>query len=454
MEDTKLLALTQKLLEEKKYVTLRKILEEEEPVDIGELLEELSLSQLLIVFRLLPKEPAAEVFVYLDGEVQEQLIRSFSDAELKEVLDELYMDDAVDMIEEMPANVVKRILRHASPEMRASINDLLKYPKDSAGSIMTTEYVDLKKDLTIRDAIRRIRRTGVDKETIYTCYVTDSDRVLQGTVSAKDLLLNESDTLIEDIMETSVISVSTLDDKEEVANQLSRYDFIAMPVVDGGGRLVGIVTVDDAIDVITEEATEDIEKMAAISPSDKPYMRTGVFETWKNRIPWLLILLISATFTGLIINANAAMLSTAIFLAAFIPVLMDTAGNTGSQAAVSIIRSLSLDEIDFSDIFMILWKEIRVGALCGVTLAVANFAKILLFDRLICGNESITVMVAFMVSLTLFITVVFAKIIGCALPIITKRLGFDPAIMSSPFVTTITDTFSLLIYFAVAGALL
>lgn len=454
MEDTELLVLTQKLLEEKKYVTLRKILEEEEPVDIGELLEELSPSQLLIVFRLLPKEPAAEVFVYLDGEVQEQLIRSFSDSELKEVLDELYMDDAVDMIEEMPANVVKRILRHASPEMRASINDLLKYPKDSAGSIMTTEYVDLKKDLTIRDAIRRIRRTGVDKETIYTCYVTDSNRVLEGTVSAKDLLLNESDTLIEDIMETSVISVSTLDDKEEVANQLSRYDFIAMPVVDGSGRLVGIVTVDDAIDVITEEATEDIEKMAAISPSDKPYMRTGVFETWKNRIPWLLILLVSATFTGLIINANSAMLSTAIFLAAFIPVLMDTAGNTGSQAAVSIIRSLSLDEIDFSDVFTVLWKEIRVGALCGATLAVANFAKILLFDRLICSNESITLMVAFMVSLTLFITVVFAKIIGCALPIITKRLGFDPAIMSSPFVTTITDTFSLLIYFAVAAALL
>lgn len=454
MEDTELLVLTQKLLEEKKYVTLRKILEEEEPVDIGELLEELSPSQLLIVFRLLPKEPAAEVFVYLDGEVQEQLIRSFSDSELKEVLDELYMDDAVDMIEEMPANVVKRILRHASPEMRASINDLLKYPKDSAGSIMTTEYVDLKKDLTIRDAIRRIRRTGVDKETIYTCYVTDSNRVLEGTVSAKDLLLNESDTLIEDIMETSVISVSTLDDKEEVANQLSRYDFIAMPVVDGSGRLVGIVTVDDAIDVITEEATEDIEKMAAISPSDKPYMRTGVFETWKNRIPWLLILLVSATFTGLIINANSAMLSTAIFLAAFIPVLMDTAGNTGSQAAVSIIRSLSLDEIDFSDVFTVLWKEIRVGALCGATLAVANFVKILLFDRLICSNESITLMVAFMVSLTLFITVVFAKIIGCALPIITKRLGFDPAIMSSPFVTTITDTFSLLIYFAVAAALL
>lgn len=454
MEDTELLVLTQKLLEEKKYVTLRKILEEEEPVDIGELLEELSPSQLLIVFRLLPKEPAAEVFVYLDGEVQEQLIRSFSDSELKEVLDELYMDDAVDMIEEMPANVVKRILRHASPEMRASINDLLKYPKDSAGSIMTTEYVDLKKDLTIRDAIRRIRRTGVDKETIYTCYVTDSNRVLEGTVSAKDLLLNESDTLIEDIMETSVISVSTLDDKEEVANQLSRYDFIAMPVVDGSGRLVGIVTVDDAIDVITEEATEDIEKMAAISPSDKPYMRTGVFETWKNRIPWLLILLVSATFTGLIINANSAMLRTAIFLAAFIPVLMDTAGNTGSQAAVSIIRSLSLDEIDFSDVFTVLWKEIRVGALCGATLAVANFVKILLFDRLICSNESITLMVAFMVSLTLFITVVFAKIIGCALPIITKRLGFDPAIMSSPFVTTITDTFSLLIYFAVAAALL
>ncbi len=454
MEDTKLLALTQKLLDEKKYVTLRKILEEEEPVDIGELFEELSPSQLLIVFRLLPKEPAAEVFVYLDGEVQEQLIRSFSDSELKEVLDELYMDDAVDMIEEMPANVVKRILRHASPEMRASINDLLKYPKDSAGSIMTTEYVDLKKDLTVRDAIRRIRRTGVDKETIYTCYVTDNDRVLQGLVSAKDLLINESDTLIEDIMETSVISVKTLDDKEEVANQLSRYDFIAMPVVDGSGRLVGIVTVDDAIDVITEEATEDIERMAAITPSDKTYMRTGVFETWKKRIPWLLILLVSATFTGLIISANSAMLSSAIFLAAFIPVLMDTGGNTGSQSAVSVIRGLSLDEIEFSDIFKVLWKEFRVGALCGVTLAAANFIKIMLFDRLICGDENITVTVAFLVSLTIFITVLFAKMIGCSLPIISKKLGFDPAIMSSPFVTTIIDTVSLLIYFAAAALIL
>ncbi len=454
MEDTKLLLLTEKLLEEKKFVTLRKILEEEEPADIGELLEELTPSQLLIVFRLLPKEPAAEVFVYLDVETQEQLIHSFSDSELKEVLDELYMDDAVDMIEEMPATVVKRILRHASPEMRASINDLLKYPKDSAGSIMTTEYVDLKKDLTVRDAIRRIRRTGVDKETIYTCYVTDRDRVLQGTVSAKDLLVNESDTLIADIMETSVISVKTLDDKEEVANQLSHYDFLAMPVVDGSGRLVGIVTVDDAIDVITEEATEDIEKMAAISPSDKPYMRTGVFETWKKRIPWLLILLVSATFTGLIISANSAMLSGAIFLAAFIPVIMDTAGNTGSQSAVSIIRSLSLDEIDFSDLLKVLWKEVMVGALCGVTLAVANFGKIMLFDRLICGDENITLTVALVISLTIFITVVIAKIIGCALPIVSKRLGFDPALMSSPFITTIIDTLSLLIYFAVAGLIL
>lgn len=454
MEDTKLLALTQKLLDEKKYVTLRKILEEEEPVDIGELFEELSPSQLLIVFRLLPKEPAAEVFVYLDGEVQEQLIRSFSDSELKEVLDELYMDDAVDMIEEMPANVVKRILRHASPEMRASINDLLKYPKDSAGSIMTTEYVDLKKDLTVRDAIRRIRRTGVDKETIYTCYVTDNDRVLQGMVSAKDLLINSSDTLIEDIMETSVISVKTLDDKEEVANQLSRYDFLAMPVVDGGGRLVGIVTVDDAIDVITEEATEDIERMAAINPSDKTYMRTGVFETWKKRIPWLLILLVSATFTSLIISANTSLLSSAVFLIACIPVLMDTGGNTGSQAAVSIIRSLSLDEIDFSDIYKVIWKEVRVGALCGLTLAGASFVKIMLFDRLICGDEGVTVMIALVVSLTIVITVVFAKLIGCSLPIISKKLGFDPAIMSSPFITTIVDTIALLIYFAVAAILL
>ncbi len=454
MEDTKLLALTQKLLDEKKYVTLRKILEEEEPVDIGELLEELSPSQLLIIFRLLPKEPAAEVFVYLDVELQEQLIRSFSDSELKEVLDELYVDDAVDMIEEMPANVVKRILRHASPEMRASINDLLKYPKDSAGSIMTTEYVDLKKDLTVRDAIRRIRRTGVDKETIYTCYVTDNDRVLQGTVSAKDLLVNESDTLIEDIMETSVISVRTLDDKEEVANQLSRYDFIAMPVVDGSGRLVGIVTVDDAIDVITEEATEDIERMAAISPSDKTYIRTGVFETWKKRIPWLLILLVSATFTGIIISANSAMITGAVFLVAFIPVLMDTAGNTGSQAAVSIIRSLSLDEIDFKDTFTVLWKEVRVGALCGATLAAANFAKIMIFDRLICGDKNITVIVALAVSLSIFISVVFAKMIGCTLPILSKKLGFDPAIMSSPFVTTIVDTVSLLIYFIVARVFL
>ena len=454
MEDMDFFELATRLLNEKKYVTLKKILEEEEPVDIASLLEELPHNQLLLAFRLLPKEPAAEVFAYLDPDQQEALIQSFSDNELREVLDELYIDDAVDMIEEMPANVVKRILRHTSAEMRADINNLLKYPKDSAGSLMTTEYVDLKKMLTVRDAIRHIRRTGIDKETIYTCYVTDENRLLIGYLSVKDLLLNESDTLIEDIMDTSVISVNTMTDKEEVANLLSRYDFIAMPVVDGDGRLVGIVTVDDAIDVITDEATEDIQKMAGIVPTDEDYMKSGVIDIWSKRIPWLLLLMLSATFTGIIISGFESALAACVTLTAFIPMLMDTGGNSGSQSAVTIIRSISLGDVQFSDILKIIWKEIRVAVLCGVTLAGANFVKMMLIDRLLMNNEEVTLLVALVVCLTLVIVIIFAKVIGCSLPLIFDKFGFDPAIMSSPFITTIVDAISLLIYFCIASSIL
>ena len=390
----------------------------------------------------------------MESDAQEMLIRGFSDTELKEVVDELYVDDAVDIIEEMPANVVGRILRSADSQTRQQINNILKYPKDSAGSIMTTEYVDLKKSMTVADAIKRIRRTGVDKETIYTCYVTDSVRRLLGVVSAKALLLAEDDDVLEDIMETNIIYVHTTDDQEEVANQLTKYDFVAIPVVDGEKRLVGIVTFDDAMDILEEETTEDIEKMAAITPSDKPYLRTGVVQIFSKRIPWLLVLMVSATFTGMIISSFEESLAKFAVLTAFIPMLMDTGGNSGSQASVTIIRGLSLHEIEMRDIGRILWKESRVGLLTGATLAVVNFGKIMLVDRMLLGNTSITMAVAAVVCVTLVATVFLAKLVGCSLPILAKRIGFDPAVMASPFITTIVDALSLFIYLQVATAVL
>ena len=420
------------------------------PADIGDLMEERPRESLPLVYRILPKELASEVFVYIDSDTQELLIASFSDSELKEVIDDLYIDDTVDIIEEMPATVVKRILKHAAPEMRIEINKILKYPKDSAGSVMTTEYVDLKKDLTVEDAFLRIRRTAVDKETIYTCYVRDENRHLIGLVTVKDLLLADYQKKISDIMETNIIYVNTSDDKEYVANMFTKYDFTTIPVVDNENRLVGIVTFDDAMDVLQDETTEDIEKMAAISPTDKPYTKMSAVELWKKRIPWLLLLMISATFTGMIISSFEEALASFVVLTSFIPMLMDTGGNSGSQASVTIIRSISLGDIEFKNMPKVVWKEIRVACLCGVTLAAANFVKLLTVDRLLLGNSDITVTVALVVCLTLILTVFCAKIIGCTLPMIAKRIGFDPAVMASPFITTIVDAVSLVVYFRIA----
>ena len=435
------------LLDEKKYSELKNLLSEMNEADIAAVLKELPQEKLPLLYRILPKELAAEVFVNMDSDAQEFLIRAFSDNELREVLDELYVDDAVDIIEEMPATVVKRILMHTDPEVRKSINEILQYPEDSAGSIMTIEYVDLKKYMTVEDAFTRIRRTGVDKETIYICYVTDENRKLLGIVTVKDLLLSEKNAKIFEIMDTNIISANTLEDKEIVAEKFRKYDLLALPVVDQENRLVGIVTIDDAMDVLQDENTEDIEKMAAITPTDKPYLKMSVFETWKKRFPWLLLLMVSATFTGKIITHFEDALQSYVVLTAFIPMLMDTGGNCGGQSSVTIIRGLSLGDITFRDTFRIIWKEFRVAFLCGVTLALVNFGKMLLIDR-------VGVMVAAVVCVTMVLTIILAKFIGCTLPILAKRLHFDPAVMASPFITTIVDALSLLIYFRVASMIL
>ncbi len=435
------------LIQEKKYSVVKEVLTTLRPVDIAYLFEEMAEDRIPILFRLLPKETAADAFVEMDEEMQELLIRDFSDTELKEIVDELYIDDAVDIIEEMPANVVKRILKQADPDTRKLINELLKYPDDSAGSIMTTEYVSLRPNMTVEEAIKRIRRTGVDKETIYTCYVTLDNRTLIGLLSIKALLLANEDDRIFDIMESNVIAVHTLDDQENVAQKFDKYGFMALPVVDNEGRLVGIVTVDDAIDVIQEEATEDIEKMAAIMPSDKPYLKTGVFEIYLKRIPWLLVLMISATFTQMIIHSFESALASQIALSAFIPMLMGTGGNSGSQSSVTIIRGLSLKEIEFRDTLNVLFKEIRISVLCGLTLAIANFLKLIFFD-------GISFEIALTVCITLIIVVVCAKITGCILPMLAQKIGFDPAIMANPLITTVVDVMSLLVYFNVAASVL
>ncbi len=442
------------LLETKKYGTLRDILVTMKPFDIAAVFEELQDEKTPILFRILPKELAAETFVEMDDETQEFLIHGFSDSELKEVVDELFVDDAVDLIEEMPANVVKRILRQADKDMRKQINELLKYPEDSAGSIMTTEFIVLRPDMTAEMAIKRIRRTGVDKETIYTCYVNDENNKLIGITTVKDLLLAEDDIKVRDMMEENVISVHTLDDQEQVAQMFSNYNFLALPVVDNEMRLVGIVTIDDAIDVIQEEATEDIEKMAAVLPSDKPYMRTGVFGIYRKRAPWLLILMLSATFTSTIISSFDGILAQIIILSSFIPMITGSGGNAGSQASVSVIRALSLGEIEFRNILSVLWKEIRVAVLCGLTLAVANFFKLLFFDLRGYTGTGSPAEIALVVSATLVGTIIMAKIVGASLPILASKIGFDPAVMANPLISTVCDSLSLLIYFAVAKALL
>jgi len=442
------------LVEAKKYSTLRDILTTMNPADIAVLFDDLSEEILPLLFRLLPKELAAETFVEMDSDAQEMLIIGFSDHELKEVIDELYVDDAVDIVEEMPANVVKRILKQADPEMRKMINELLKYPDDCAGSIMTTEFVELRPKMHVDEAIKHLRRTGIDKETINTCYVTNPDRTLCGYISIRTLIISDDSEKLSEIMEPNVISVSTMDDRETVVQMFSKYDVIALPVVDGEGRLVGIVTVDDAIDVLQEETTEDFEKMAAITPSEKPYLKTGVFSIWKSRIPWLMLLMISATFTGLIITHFESILAFNVVLTACIPMLMGTGGNSSSQASVTVIRGLSLDEIDFTDWASVLWKEVRVSALCGICLAIVSFGKMMLFDGMLLGNPDVTPIICLVVSITLAITVIMAKLIGCSLPILARKIGFDPAVMASPLITTLVDALSLLVYCAVATAVL
>ena len=453
MEQTSLFDVVMSLYRQRKMAELKSILAQLNPADVANIIESADGRDVIALFRLLPKELATEAFAYIDSEQQEQLILAFTDRELREVIDELFLDDTVDLIEEMPASIVNRILKNTDPVTRAQINELLAYPADSAGSLMTPEYVYLKTTMTVEESFAKIRAVGVVKETIYTCYVTE-ERKLVGVVSMLDLLTSSYETVIGDIMDTNVISVHTKDDKEVVASTLAKYDLLAIPVVDGENRIVGIVTVDDAIDVIQDENTEDIEKMAAIVPTDKPYLKTGVIETFLKRIPWLLLLMVSATFTGMIITGFEDKLAASVVLTAFIPMLMDTGGNAGGQASVTIIRGLSLGDISLRDVWSVIWKEMRVAVICGCCLAVVNFGKMMLVDRLILGNTGITAAVALVVCLTLVVAVFLAKIIGCSLPILAKAVGFDPAVMASPFITTIVDAVSLLAYFLIAQSLL
>ena len=433
------------LVEGKKYTTLRDILVTMNAVDVAAIFEDMPQDKLPLLFRLLPKELAAETFVEMDPETQELLIQGFSDNEL---------NDAVDIVEEMPANVVKRILKQADPEMRKMINEILKYPDDSAGSIMTTEYVSLRPNMTVEEAIKRIRRVGVDKETIYTCYVTETNRKLIGMISMRTLILADDDDVIEDIMESNVISANTLEDQESVAQMFTKYDFSALPVVDQENRLVGIVTVDDAIDVLQEETTEDFEKMAGMAPSDKPYLRTGILETWKSRVPWLLVLMLSATLTSMVLTSYETSLAACTALTAFIPMLTGTGGNSGTQASTAVIRGLSLGEVEFSDTLQVIWKEIRVAVMCGVTLAACNFVKLMTVDRILLHNTGVTATVAFVICLTMVFTVLCAKTVGSLLPLLAERIHLDPAVMASPFISTVVDVVTLIIYLQVARAIL
>ncbi len=453
-------ALREKLfgfITDRKLKALQLELEDMNEFDVAEFLTDLGANDpksMATVFRLLSKERGAEIFAELDAPEQEWIINSITDTELAGIIEDMYVDDAVDMMEELPANVVKRVMRNATPGTRDIINQYLKYPENSAGSIMTAEFVDLKKYMSVRESIARIRRIGENKETIYVCYVTSGDRKLEGVVTVKKLLLSNDDDVIEDIMDTNVIFAHTTDDQEDVSEKISDYDLLAIPVVDKESRLVGIVTVDDIIDVMQEEVTEDIEKMAAITPSDKPYLKQSVIYIWKNRIPWLLLLMISATFTGMIISSFESALATQVVLVGFIPMLMDTGGNSGSQTSATIIRSISLGDIEFSDLFSILWKELRVAVLCGLSLAAVNFVKVMVVDRMLLGNTDISFTVAAVVCLTLALTVLAAKLMGCILPMLAEKIGFDPAVMASPFITTIVDAISLLVYFALATSIL
>ncbi len=442
------------LLDRRDMKRLQQRLEDMQEFDVAEFLSEIGDNRMPMVFRLLSKETAAEVFANFDAPEQEQVINSITDSELSGILEELYVDDAVDMMEELPANVVKRVMRTATPETRKLINQYLHYPENSAGSIMTAEFIDLKKYMSVRESIARIRRIGEDKETIYICFVTSADRKLEGIVTVKDLLLAEDDTVIENLMDTNVIFATTTEDQESVAEKISDYDLMAIPVVDLEGRLVGIVTVDDVIDVMEEETTEDFEIMAGMTPSDKPYSRTGTLEMWKNRIPWLMFLMLSATFTSMILTKFEDMLAVQAGLVAFIPMLMGTGGNSGAQASTAVIRSLSLGDTEPKDALRVMWKEWRVAAICGLTLAAVNFAKMLLLDGMLLHNDSVTIAVAATVSVSIVFIVMFAKVVGSMLPIIAEKVGVDPAVMANPLISTVTDAVSLLIYINVAKLIL
>ncbi|CDB43935.1 magnesium transporter [Firmicutes bacterium CAG:240] len=438
------------LLDERRMKELQLRLEDMNEFDVAEFLSEIGDNRMPMVFRLLSKQMAADVFANFDSPEQEQIINSITDSELSAIIEELYVDDAVDMMEELPANVVKRVMRTATPETRRLINQYLNYPENSAGSIMTAEFVDLKKYMNVRESIARIRRIGEDKETIYTCFVTSADRKLEGVLSVKDLLLSDDETVIEDIMDTNIVFCMTHDDQEEAAEKISDYDLMALPVVDKEGRLVGIVTVDDVIDVMEAEATEDFELMAAMTPSDKPYSRTSAWDMWKRRVPWLMFLMLSATFTSMIINSFEDALAVQAVLIGFIPMLMGTGGNSGAQASTAVIRSISLGDTEPEDVGRVIWKEFRVAILCGVTLAAVNFAKMLLVDRILLNNDGVTLTVAAVVSLSIVLIVMFAKVVGSVLPIAAEKLGVDPAVMANPLISTITDAVSLLIYFEIA----
>ena len=438
------------LLDERRMKELQLRLEDMNEFDVAEFLSEIGDNRMPMVFRLLSKQMAADVFANFDSPEQEQIINSITDSELSAIIEELYVDDAVDMMEELPANVVKRVMRTATPETRRLINQYLNYPENSAGSIMTAEFVDLKKYMNVRESIARIRRIGEDKETIYTCFVTSADRKLEGVLSVKDLLLSDDETVIEDLMDTNIVFCMTHDDQEEAAEKISDYDLMALPVVDKEGRLVGIVTVDDVIDVMEAEATEDFELMAAMTPSDKPYSRTSAWDMWKRRVPWLMFLMLSATFTSMIINSFEDALAVQAVLIGFIPMLMGTGGNSGAQASTAVIRSISLGDTEPEDVGRVIWKEFRVAILCGVTLAAVNFAKMLLVDRMLLNNDGVTITVAAVVSLSILLIVMFAKVVGSVLPIAAEKLGVDPAVMANPLISTITDAVSLLIYFEIA----
>ena len=431
------------LLREKKLVDLKEELTNFQSADVAEIIDELKAKEAIIVFRLLPKDVAADVFSRISTDRQMEISMMVNEAELIEILDELYFDDKIDFLEEMPANVVKRILRNSSEAERRLINQFLNYPENSAGSLMTIEFVDLKKEMTVAEALEKIRRIGMDKETIYTCYAIDSERKLEGIVSLKDLVLSSADKKIKDIMETDFIYVDTYDDQEDVADIFKKYDLLSVPVVDQEKRLVGIITIDDIVDVIEQENTEDFHRMAAVNPSDQEYLNTGVFDLARKRITWLLFLMISATFTGYIIRYFEDALQSVVALVTFIPMLMDTGGNAGSQSATLVIRGIALGEIEFKDILKIMWKEFRISILVGLVLALINFLRIYYL-------EGYTILIALIVSVTLFFVVIIAKLIGCMLPIIAKRIGLDPAIMASPMITTIVDAISLMLYFTLA----